>query len=271
MSKAFLDTTILADALLKPGETEVTTKAALRRYDTTELPVYAIKEFKAGPFNNFIWFYNKLALTNSFYDALKALHGMSLTPKRHTTATAIEALMASAHMTRTLTGDDMVDRYGEPAKLDRFLSDQFRLSLRTRIAFAWRRRRNVASQVVIPLSCYTEKAPFEEDGILKSGPLKCNPQPECCLATALKSRPNDLKKLKKIIDRQPDKPENRRRAQVLRDLFRTPKRLMTEEMCRALGDAFFALFAPDDAVILTTNVRDHEPLANALGKSVETP
>lgn len=64
MSKAFVDTTILADALLKPGEVEQLTKTALLRYTTTELPVYAIKEFKAGVLKNYIWFYNKLALYN---------------------------------------------------------------------------------------------------------------------------------------------------------------------------------------------------------------
>ena len=59
--------------------------------------------------------------------------------------------------------------------------------------------------------------------------------------------------------------------QVLSDLIRNPKRPMTQQMCRDLGDAFFALFAPDNAVILTTNRKDHEPLAHALGKKVESP
>ncbi len=44
-----------------------------------------------------------------------------------------------------------------------------------------------------------------------------------------------------------------------------------EKTCRSLGDAIFAFFAPADAAILTTNERDHRPLAAALGKSVDTP
>jgi hypothetical protein len=38
-----------------------------------------------------------------------------------------------------------------------------------------------------------------------------------------------------------------------------------------LGDAVFALLAPHDFVILTTNLKDHEPLASALGKTAQLP
>jgi hypothetical protein len=41
--------------------------------------------------------------------------------------------------------------------------------------------------------------------------------------------------------------------------------------CRSLGDAVFAFLAPADSVILTTNVKDHQPLAEALGKSAISP
>ena len=40
---------------------------------------------------------------------------------------------------------------------------------------------------------------------------------------------------------------------------------------RKLGDAFFVLCAPQDAVILTTNLKVHAPLANALGKEAKAP
>jgi hypothetical protein len=246
MSKAFLDTTVVTDCLLKPGEIEVSTKTALAGYSTTELPVYAIKEFKAGPLKNYIWFHNKLVSTKSFQNAIGALQGMSLTPKRYTTATALEALRAAAYLTRNLSGADMVDKYGQPAKWDSFICDRFRLALRARIELAWRRRRKIASNVVIPLPCYAETAPFEENGLLQFKPIKCDPQPECSLAAALKSRPDLLRKLKSVVDAQPIKPENRRRSQALRELIRNPKRPMTEKMCRDLGDAFFAFFAPQE-------------------------
>jgi hypothetical protein len=46
---------------------------------------------------------------------------------------------------------------------------------------------------------------------------------------------------------------------------------MSEKTCRNLGDAFFALFAPQDAVVLTTNLKDHSVLAKALNKKAEAP
>jgi hypothetical protein len=271
MSKAFLDTTIVADVLLKPGPTEASTKAALAGYRITELPVYAIKEFKAGPLKNYIWFHNKLVSTKSFQDSITGLQRMSLTPKRYTTATALDALRAAAYVTRNLTGAAMVDRYGQPAIWDRFLCDRYRLALRTLIESAWRRRRRIALNVVIPIPCYSETAPFEENGLLKVESLRCNPQPECSLAVALKARTDLLRRLKRAVDAQPINSENRRRSKALRELIRNPKRPMTEEMCRDLGDAFFAFFAPEDSVILTTNLRDHEPLARAVGKIAARP
>lgn len=271
MSKAFVDTTILADALLKPGEIAAATKAALGRYTTTELPVYAIKEFKAGVLKNYIWFYNKLAIHKSLHKAVGALQGMSRTPKKYTTSTALEAFKAAAYLVRNLSSAEMVDKYGDSAKVDTVMCDRYRLALRKCIEMAWRRRRKITTQIVIPLSCYNEVPPYEEDGVLKYDPVECDPQQECCLATALKKRPDDLKKLKKIVDAQPSKLENQRRSQVLNDLVRNPKRPMTQKMCKDLGDAFFALFAPDDAIILTTNTSDHEPLAKVLGKNVERP
>jgi hypothetical protein len=58
---------------------------------------------------------------------------------------------------------------------------------------------------------------------------------------------------------------------VLSQLIRQPQKHITEEECRWLGDAIFAFFCPRAAVILTTNMRDHVPLAEAIGKRAENP
>jgi len=39
---------------------------------------------------------------------------------------------------------------------------------------------------------------------------------------------------------------------VLKQLINTPKILLDRDQCRWLGDAVFAFFCPEDAVILTT-------------------
>jgi hypothetical protein len=47
MSKAYVETTVLTNVLLKPGSKQETeAKLALSRYDETLLPVYSIKEWK---------------------------------------------------------------------------------------------------------------------------------------------------------------------------------------------------------------------------------
>jgi len=57
----------------------------------------------------------------------------------------------------------------------------------------------------------------------------------------------------------------------LKKLAVHPNSRFDREDCRALGDAYFALFAPADADILTTNLKDHRPLAEALGKTAVSP
>lgn len=101
--------------------------------------------------------------------------------------------------------------------------------------------------------------------------IKCTNERECAMAAQLKARPNDLVKLRDAILKQPPKRKNVRRAKVLKELCRLPKQPIDSDACRHLGDAIFSFFAPTGAVILTTNVSDHQPLAAALGKKVESP
>ncbi|MCI0491278.1 MAG: hypothetical protein L0229_32205 [Blastocatellia bacterium] len=274
MSKAYVDTTVLTDALLKPGSQGQAARDALRRYETTELPVYAIKEFKAGPLRTFGWMHDKLALLKSFTKALEALQRMSLTPRRYTTATAIEALTTAASSIGRTTNEELSRKYPRTANVDSILADEFRLAIKTAVFKAWKKRRQVTTDVVNPLTCYKEVAPFEKRGLICLDPIKCDVVVECCMAQELRSRRKDLEKLKKILSgKDEDQPsgnrERQRRYQVIRSLLRKGGEPMTDEMCRNMGDAIFALFAPSDAIILTTNLKDHAPLAKALGKTVE--
>lgn len=271
MNKAYVDTTILTDALLKPGLSGKTAKAALRRFEVTELPVYAIKEFKAGPLKNFKWMHNKLVSLRSFTKALNALQRMSLTPKRYTTATALEALTGASSSIGQQTPSDLVAKYGSEATLDSIQCDEYRLAIKVAIFKAWTRRKRLTTHVIQPLACYDEVSPFEERGLIVIEPTSCKANPECCLAKDLKRHPETLRKLEAAVKLQPTNRERVRRYQALHDLVRKPKQPMTEDTCRNLGDAIFAFFAPEDAVILTTNVRDHRDLAEAVGKKVESP
>lgn len=270
MNKAYIDSTILTDVLINAGEAKKAALDALNKFEKSELPVFAIKEFKAGPLKNFVWMHNKLVSVGSYELALEALQRMSRTPKRYTTSTAIEALRQAAHSIGRNTSRDLVDKYGKSASVDKILCDEFRLAIKTAIVKSWKRRRSVTTDVVLPLPCYQEVPPYEKRGLVEIHPMKCDPPYECSLAPLLRSKLDELCKLKDAI-KGSDKEENKRRFKTLRELCRKPKSTIQEKDCLNLGDAIYVLFSPKDSIILTTNVADFKPLADAIGKIVKNP
>lgn len=272
MSKAYVETTILADALLKPGARADAAKSAIRRFQESLLPVYSIKEFKAGPLHHYVWFHGKLATTKSWQRTLAQLRKTAMSPFRQRwVSTAVEALEAAAHKNRGVTLQVLVAKYGAIATGDAVICDQYRYTLRSIIMRAWKQRRRLTSAIVQELHCYAEDDLVEERGIIEVGETKCCPKDECALAAELRQQPAVLERMKEAIDHQPTKHENVKRSQVLRDLVRLPKQKLTPKQCRDLGDAVFAFFCPADATILTTNEKDIRPLAEAVGKKVEVP
>jgi hypothetical protein len=272
VNRAYVETTVLADALLKPGPCANSAKSAIRRYQESLLPVYAIKEFKAGPLHHYVWLHGKLVTTKSWSQTLAQLRKTAMSPF-HTRwiSTAIEALAAAAYKNRTQTQGQLASKYGPLATDDVVLCDRYRVSLRSIIMRAWRKRRTITSAVVDELACYPESDIFEERGLIDLGEVECCPKVECSLASELRRHPAILNTMKKTIDAQPSKEENVKRSQVLRDLVRLPNQKLSAKQCRYLGDAIFAYFCPHDATILTTNMKDLGPLAQALGKKATMP
>jgi hypothetical protein len=263
MTKAFVETTILTDVLLKPKSAKWTrARAALARYDRTLLPVYSIKEWKAGPLNTFAFVHDKLVSTRSLHqtlDALSILRGYKL-------STAFEALTA-AHAPRpgphTVVAGSTEDQRS---------ADRVRLALRSLIIRSWRNRRKVTTDVIQDLPCYTEAEPrIGKYGLFVLAPMKCEEQTECSLASALKARPDLLEALRNAIPANSIRLEDRNRRKALKSLIHRPKDRLDRDNCRALGDAVFAFFCPNDAVILTTNIKDHSQLAQAIGKTAKSP
>jgi hypothetical protein len=271
VAKAYVETTVLTDALLKPGPRGAAANAAIKKFAESQLPVYSIKEMKAGPLHHYAWLHGKLATTGSWEQSVTQLRKMSMSPRRYWASTAIEALEAGAHKDRYTTLGNLEKKYGPAARIDRVICDRYRLSLRSIIMRAWRQRRKVTSSVVQALECYPETDVAEERGLIVIGETKCHPKEECSLAAALKGNIETLKKLRAAVEAQPEKPENARRAKALKELIRLPKQKLTEQQCRNLGDAIFAFFCPQGMTILTTNTRDLRPLAEAIGKMVESP
>lgn len=270
MNKAFVDTTILTDVLLKTGEAKENAEMALNKFTLTLLPVYAIKEFKAGPLKNFVWFHNKLYIVKSFEKAVDALQKISRTPQRYLTSTAIQSLKEATGSISKETPASLEKKYGENALLDKILCDEIRLAIKVSIYKAWQKRRKMTSEVVLPLPCYREVAPYEKRGLIELIPKNCNLSVECVVVELMKKKPEDLRKLRDVI-KDSDKTENKRRAKILRQIYRTPKMPINDRDCKYLGDAVFAFFAPADSMILSTNIKDHLPLAKALRKKAISP
>jgi hypothetical protein len=272
VSKAYVETTVLADALLKPGACSKTAKAGIACFEESLLPVYSIKEFKAGPLSHYVWFHGKLVTTKSWEQTLAQLRKTAMSPFRtRWVSTAIEALAAAAHKNRAITLGHLVAKYGALATEDAVICDRYRYTLHTIIMRAWKARRKLTSRIVDELSCYPEIDIVDEHGLIELGGVDCQPRYECCLANELRAHPELLLKMLKAIESQPTKQENVKRSQVLRDLVRLPKQRLTPQQCRHLGDAIFAFFCPIDATIITTNTRDLVPLAEALGKTAQSP
>ncbi len=270
MSKAFVDTTVLADRLLKPGTKREAAKTALGRYEETILPVYAIKEFRAGAFRGYLWAHNKLIEKGNISDFAAAASALQ---QRNLSSTAFEALSAGLNLIPDAKLSDWRDEYGDDASPERIQFDSLRLQLRSLIYRAWQQRRKVTDRIVDELPCFQEIGPKEKRGRIEfENKIKsCGAEPDCAVAKIMAQDNDALKALLEANDQLPDSAEKQRRRPGLRHLIRHPQRPLPEKHCRGLGDAVFAFSAPEDSVILTTNVKDHSVLAGALGKEVETP
>jgi hypothetical protein len=199
MDEAIIDTTVLTDILLNSGEAKDIALKAIKCYRKTFLPVYAIKEFKAGPLGNFVWFHNKFISTGSYEKAIDALQRMSRTPKRYTTSTALQALKEASGSIAKKTLGDLLKKYGETATHDKVLYDEFRLTLKSLISVAWKKRRKITTEVISPLSCYREVAPYEKRGLIEIKPTSCDPENGCSMSSVLRSKPEELHKMREAI------------------------------------------------------------------------
>lgn len=266
-SRAFVDTSVLCDALLGDRDASVAARNAFARFSEVQHPVYSVKELSAGPLRNFVWMHNQLLMERSLSRALGRLQRMSLTPRRYTTATAIQALAAACRKPATL--EELSRKYGAQADPDVALADSFRLSIKTKVASGWRRRYS-HGVAVCPIPCFAETAPREGRGGRLELDSPCHGTEKCSMSDALRARVQGLRSLRDaVMAKGSARREDLKRAQALKQVIKG--RPVTPQLCRDLGDAVIALFAPDDSVILTTNAQDFEGLARVLGKQCASP
>lgn len=270
--RCLIETTVLADILLKRSSAQGKAAVkALEGFSDRLLPVYAIKEFKKGPLRYFAWAHNRLAEGRKFSTFMAALHRLSRTPQRYMTSTSLEAIRDASETALSVDADTFVEG-AAASSADEIVAERLRFALKVRIELAWRRRRKIATQVIEPLSCYREHAPrLTDEGLYEVSPVRCNPPKECSLGDRLRPLKASIETLLATLSQLPQKPENAKRATALRVLTKGAKQRLTEDNCNHLGDAVFALVCPADATILSTNVRDLRPLADALGLEVKLP
>ena len=268
--KAFVETTVLTDLLLKRDGSEVAAKAALDRYANVLIPQFAWKEFKRGPLAAFKWMHNKLAETSDFALALIALQRLSRTPMKYKTSTAIQAVHTAFASYDKMDFWKLQKKYGRTASAAVVIADIHRLHLKDTILRAWKKRKALGGGAYHPLSCYPDENIRDNAGRLDLAPTDCPESVDCCLRQQLTGRSADLRKLRdSLVD--VDRQEVVKRRGVLKHLEKRPSQRLNREQCRALGDAYFVLFCPDGATVLTTNRRDIDPMASAIGKAVASP
>jgi len=97
MNRAYVETTILTNVLLKPdSKKQAAARSALSRYEETLLPVYSIKEWKAGPLDHYSYVHDKLVETRSLAYTLSAINALNPVLEARRKGTSVEALEAAA-------------------------------------------------------------------------------------------------------------------------------------------------------------------------------
>lgn len=268
MTKAFLDTSVLVNALLKVGSESDRAKASFKKFDELLLSGYALKEFKRGAFGYYIWLHNKVVTTGNWAQAIEAVASVWRQKNRMLTAMKAVADCQSSIAKVLVRSGKIASSDDECTELE---AREARIWLKTKIFRAWKAQESSDFRRVMPLSCYDVQSPRESlGGLIDNRPMKCT-LGNCCLKSEFLANSEATTFLHDACDKLAVKPEMAKRRSVLKDILRKPKSPLSERDCIALGDAVFALQCPSEAVVLTTNIVDHEPLAIAVGKSVVSP
>jgi hypothetical protein len=258
----------LVDALLKVGRENEQAKSSFQRFDELLVSGYALKEFKRGAFNYYVWLHNKVVTTGSWPDSIATV--ATVWRQRNRMLTAMRAVAdCQSSIAKVLVRSGKVSSTDD--ECTELEAREARIWLKTKIFRAWKAQENGQFHRVSPLSCYDLQSPKESlGGLIENQPMKCT-LASCCLKQEFLADGTATASLHAICEKLSEKQEMAKRRSILKDILRKPNTQLSEKECIALGDAVFALQCPSDAVVLTTNTVDHEPLAKALGKSVTSP
>src|ERR1035441_3990113 len=127
-------------------------------------------------------------------------------PSQPTRASTALNAISDMILAQRQTVASVAKKYGQAADPDVASADRVRYSLRRRIVSGWSRRREVASVVVCPLSCYPETEPtISATELLDLNGARCIAGSECAMAEIMKRAPDQIESLRKAIQSQPSK------------------------------------------------------------------
>jgi hypothetical protein len=269
MTDAYVETTVITDLLLKKDGSEKAALTAIGGYTQ-----FAWKEFKRGPLGHFIWFYNKLFTANDYGQALSALQRMSRTPRRYQISIAIQAVHTgfSSHFSE-IELPELQRIYGDKATIRSIVTDAMKLELKRVIMQSWGKRHSLFGGWIQTLDCYPDVDLSVEKGTIDPAPRDCPRDADCCLRARIAANKGKLADVWRSLSQSPENPKQEwsRRKKVLRDIDKRPSDPISAKDCQSIGDAYFVLFCPSNATIVTTNVDDIRPMAEAIGITVIRP
>lgn len=164
----------------------------------------------------------------------------------------------------------LAEKYGGSASIDRLHADALRLEIKKVVFSSWNRRAELFGGPIDELPCYPNADIRVSDHLLDNTPRDCPRGVHCCLRERVVSRREELSRIREAIPSD-GRQETSRRKRVLRQLEKHSTSQMGASECRAFGDAYFVMFCPEGHTIITTNTRDIDPMARAVGVSVESP
>lgn len=267
---SFLDTTIVI-ALADDTEPAKTNSAkAVAANQPAEMPYYAVRELLTGRVRLLCETHNILLAATNVAEALLALSSLPQAQGRKLVS-RIQALAESLR--------DVYDANPSGSKIDEKREVLQELAIRaTRLWLRGRSPKNVTSTQ--PLACFNDgKITLGAAGELRgpSNSFNCIKQERCAAAAYLYDNKSVLTSMINALHPSAlpavaaTKNENQARRKALKELQAQGPKSFNKNLCRALGDAYFAGMCPAHSAVLTTNVQDFLPLCNAVGKNLIHP
>ena len=271
LAGCFVDTTILVHATGPTGANRTASETLLKANVPALLCGYALRELLSGRVQAVCDAHNRvLAATDPAAASASLLSQIAF--KTRTTAAKLELI--SQALSNALQGD-----------AQRTPSDIKREVLQSLLMHAMRMWRDAQRLALVqktqPLSCGITGS-LELDSV--SGAIRgpqnrftCSSKERCGAALYLAEKKIDLQKVVEALhpDKLPaalsSKQETKSRRKAIKDLLQSGPKQFSKVLCRALGDAYFAVMSPPGHAIATTNISDYQPLCSALNKSIVQP